>query len=70
MYMGIDANARVGPHHSGTTGPCDPDEISQNGAALIATLGELQLATLNTFYNVGYTWRSGKGPTSRIDYVC
>ncbi|CAK0891389.1 unnamed protein product, partial [Prorocentrum cordatum] len=70
IYMGIDANARVGPHHSGATGPCDPEEISQNGAALIATLQELQLAALNTFFNVGYTWRSGKGPTSRIDYLC
>ncbi|CAK0851528.1 unnamed protein product, partial [Prorocentrum cordatum] len=70
ISMGIDANARVGPRHSGATVPRDPEEISQNGAALIATLQELQLAALNTLFNVGYTWRSGKGPTSRIDYLC
>ncbi|CAK0802742.1 unnamed protein product, partial [Prorocentrum cordatum] len=70
IYMGIDANARAGPRHSGATGPRDPEEISQNGAALIAALQELQLAALNTFFNVDYTWRSGKGPASHIDYLC
>ena len=24
----------------------------------------------STFWPVSYTWRSGKGPTARIDYVC
>eukprot|EP00959_Pyramimonas_sp_CCMP1952_P129795 2714358-Pyramimonas_sp.AAC.1 len=51
ISMGIDANARVGPRHSGATVPRDPEEISQNGAALIATLQELQLAALNTLFN-------------------
>ncbi|CAK0839438.1 unnamed protein product [Prorocentrum cordatum] len=70
MFPGIDANGRAGADHSGAIGACDSEAIAANGSDLLSVLARLRLAAVDAFYDVGYAWRSGKGPASRIDCVC
>ncbi|CAK0811430.1 unnamed protein product [Prorocentrum cordatum] len=65
MFLGIDANGRVGAEHSGTIGACDSEAFTANGSDLLSVLVRLRLAAINTFYDVGYTRAA-----SRIDYIC
>ena len=50
-------------------GACDPEPCNDNGERLIAATKVDGMIAANTWYPCGYTWRSAKGHTSRIDYV-
>ena len=69
-FLGVDANARVGSVASECFGDLDRAIENNNGSLLRAFLSANSLFAANTFFPVGYTWRSAKGPTARIDYVC
>ena len=69
-FLGVDANGRVGAHASGATGPNEAVPFNTNGAAFAASLEAIGAVAINTYFDVGYTWRSGKGPTARVDYIC
>ena len=64
----IDANARTSADEP-FVGACDPEPCNDNGERLIAAMKVDGMVAVNTFYPCGYTWRSAKGHTSRIDYV-
>ena len=68
--MGIDANARVDADESGVIGRFGDQKTNDNGMRFIAFLEALGLTACNMHWDAGYTWRSAKGPTSRLDYVC
>ncbi|CAK0834692.1 unnamed protein product, partial [Prorocentrum cordatum] len=70
IFLGIGANGRVGARSSGVTGSREADAFTANGAAFAAALHALRVAALDVFFDVGCAWRSGKGHTSRIDYIC
>ena len=50
-------------------GTCDPEPWNDNGERLIAAMKVDGMVAVNTLYPCGYTWRSAKGHTARIDYV-
>ena len=70
LFLGIDANARLGSVKSWVIGDSFPDEESENGQYLRLTLERCGIVAANTFHGGEYTWCSSLGPTSRIDYVC
>ena len=51
-------------------GACDPEPCNDKGERLIAAMKVDGMVAVNTWYPCGYTWRSAKGHTSRIDHLC
>ena len=64
----IDANARMCADEP-FVGACDPEPCNDNGERLTAVMKVGGMVAVNTLYPCGYTWRSAKGHTSRVDYV-
>ena len=50
-------------------GACDPEPCNDYGERFIAAMKVDDMIAANTWYPCGYTWRSVKGHTSRIDCV-
>ena len=50
-------------------GACGPEPCTDDGERYIAAMKVDEMIAANTWYPCGYTWRSAKGHTSRIDYL-
>ena len=70
QFVKIDGNARVGSVKAECFGDANAENESQNGMMLRDTLLASKLIAVNTFKCPGYTWRSPKQTTARIDYIC
>ena len=65
----IDANAKLGSVASEYIGGKECARENKNGSEVRMLLEKFALFAVNTFYEAGYTWKSSRGPTHRIDYV-
>ena len=70
VFVLIDANGRVGSVQSSAIGPREVDRENENGTLLRMLLEANSMKAANSFFDSGYTWRSGRDTTARIDYIC
>lgn len=64
----FDGNGRVGTHQSTAVGPANSQRENWNGQQLRELCERHHLCLVNTFFNVGPTYR-GEFSESRIDYI-
>jgi hypothetical protein len=69
LHFGIDSNARVGSVASPCFGQAGPELENSNGTIFREHLEAQSLRADNTWHDIGSTWTSSRGLSSRIDYV-